>query len=396
MGRIPRVFVENPPRTAQPRLEAALAIDKRLADAHPAVTVYQRDLATSHNNLGNLLLATGDPAGARASYEAALAIRRRLADAHPAVTDYQQDLAVSHLNLGALLARTGDPAGARASYEAALAIRRRLAGAHPESHKFASDLGGTLNNLATLDNAAGKFAAAADRVREAIAWQKKALAAYPRHPTYRQFLRNHYTNLLAAARGLDDAVLAAEARSGLAELDATDPRTAALDARLAALRRGAPPKDDAERLALAQRACDTQRYAEAARLWAEALASDPKLAADRRARHRYNAACAAALAAAGRDQDDPKPDDAARAELRRRALGWLKAELAAWSRSLDSADPKARAAVAATLRHWRDDPDLAGVRDADALAALPEAERDGWRALWAEVDRLLKDAGKAP
>ena len=42
------------------------------------------------------------------------------------------------------------------------------------------------------------------------------------------------------------------------------------------------------------------------------------------------------------------------------------------------------------------DPDLAGVRDVAALAALPEAERDEWRALWVEVDRLLKGAGKAP
>jgi serine/threonine-protein kinase len=106
----------------------------------------------------------------------------------------------------------------------------------------------------------------------------------------------------------------------------------------------------------------------------EPLEAHPKLADDRRTQHPYNAACAAALAAAGRGEDDLNPD-AARAELRRRALSWHKGELAAWSKALDSGDPKARAAVAATLRHWRDDPDLAGVREADALAALPEAER---------------------
>jgi hypothetical protein len=48
------------------------------------------------------------------------------------------------------------------------------------------------------------------------------------------------------------------------------------------------------------------------------------------------------------------------------------------------------------LAHWRRDPDLAGVRDPDALAALPGEERDGWRALWDEVDRRLEAAGKAP
>ena len=125
-------------------------------------------------------------------------------------------------------------------------------------------------------------------------------------------------------------------------------------------------------------------------MWDEALRSDPKLADDRRTRHRYNAACAAALAAAGMGTDDPKPDDAAQAKLRGQALGWLKAELAVWSKILDSGDPKARAAVAPTLRHWQQDPDLAGVRDEAALARLPAAERADWSALWDAVDRLLK------
>jgi hypothetical protein len=34
-------------------------------------------------------------------------------------------------------------------------------------------------------------------------------------------------------------------------------------------------------------------------------------------------------------------------------------------------------------------PDLAGVRDADAHAKLPEAERKAWQALWADVDDKL-------
>ena len=134
---------------------------------------------------------------------------------------------------------------------------------------------------------------------------------------------------------------------------------------------------------------DTKRHAAAARFWAEALAADPKLGDDRQAQHRYNAACAAALAAAGQGKDDPPPDDAARAKLRAQALDWLKAELAAWAKLLESGPPQARPLVAQTLKHWKTDTDLAGVRDADALAKLPEAERKEWQALWAEVDALL-------
>ena len=74
-------------------------------------------------------------------------------------------------------------------------------------------------------------------------------------------------------------------------------RLAALAARLPALLKGEDrPKDVAERLALAQMCYDTKRHAAAARFWAEALAADPKLGDDRQAGHRYNAACAAALA----------------------------------------------------------------------------------------------------
>ena len=120
--------------------------------------------------------------------------------------------------------------------------------------------------------------------------------------------------------------------------------------------------------------------------------ADPKLGDDRQDRHRYNAACAAALAGCGQGTDDPKPDDAARAGLRGQALDWLKAERAAWAKVLDVGGPQSRPLVQQTLQHWQADTDLAGVRDADALAKLPESERDAWRSLWAEVDALLARA----
>ena len=89
----------------------------------------------------------------------------------------------------------------------------------------------------------------------------------------------------------------AEAERELAKLRESDPAMVALDARLSAIIKGdQQPKDNAERLALAQRAYDKALHATAARLWAEALAADPKLGDDRQAQHRYNAACAAALA----------------------------------------------------------------------------------------------------
>src|SRR5262249_12310438 len=98
--------------------------------------------------------------------------------------------------------------------------------------------------------------------------------------------------------------------------------------RLTAILNGdAKPKDTAERRALVQMCYDAGRFAAAARVWVEALAADSRLGDDRDAGYRYNAACAAALAAAGAGAEDPKPDDAARTGLRRQALNWLQAEL---------------------------------------------------------------------
>jgi hypothetical protein len=140
---------------------------------------------------------------------------------------------------------------------------------------------------------------------------------------------------------------------------------------------------------LAARARKQGRPALAARLYEVVLAASPARAADLKAGHRHAAACAAALAGSGGGKDDPRPDDAERVGLRRLALGWLKADLSAWSKRLKT-DPKAGPDVRRALRTWREDTDLAGVRDPAALAKLPEPERKGWQSLWADVDALIK------
>jgi hypothetical protein len=78
--------------------------------------------------------------------------------------------------------------------------------------------------------------------------------------------------------------------------------------------------------------------------------------------------------------------------LRTLALGWLRADLAAWGRILDAGDAKLRVDITPALRRWQADPDLAGVRDPEALAKLPSQEQKAWCDLWAEVDTLLKKA----
>ncbi len=107
--------------------------------------------------------------------------------------------------------------------------------------------------------------------------------------------------------------------------------------------------------------------------------------------HRYNAACAASLAGSGQGHDDPPLDDAARARWRKQAIDWLKADLAAWSKVLENGPPQARQAISPTLHHWKTDSDLASLRDAAALAKLPEDEQKACHALWSEVERAAQE-----
>jgi tetratricopeptide (TPR) repeat protein len=383
------------PAEALKASESALAIRRKLADDQPTVTRFLSDLTTSHSNIGLLLNATGKPAEALKAYESALAIQQKLADDHPTITQFLSHLALSHNNIGVLLRETGKPAEALKAYESALAIQRKLAREHPESPEFASSLGASLNNLAMIDLDAKRFEEGRVRLREAVEWQRKALATNPVNPTYRQFLTNHFTGLIMAAKGLGDAEGVAEARKERETVRDSDPAMAALNARLSAiLGGGQSPKDQTERLKLARRAYEKALHVVAARLWAEALAADPKLVDDRQAQHRYAAACAAALAGCGKGQDDPSADDAARAKLRRQALDWLKAELSIWSNLIDSGPPQARPTIAQTLKHWQEDTDLPGIRDPEELAKLPADERAAFQQLWDDVNALLARVGE--
>jgi WD40 repeat protein/serine/threonine protein kinase len=145
-----------------------------------------------------------------------------------------------------------------------------------------------------------------------------------------------------------------------------------------------------DRLAFAQFAFDHKQFGFATRLWGKALASDPKLFDDRQKPHRYNAARAAVLAAGGQGKDEPPLDDAARAKLRWQALDWLKAELAAWGPFLESGSSLAGPSSVPRPVDWMHESDLAGIRDAGALAKLPAQEQKAFTQLWTDVAELLK------
>ena len=129
-----------------------------------------------------------------------------------------------------------------------------------------------------------------------------------------------------------------------------------------------------------------RHYVAAALLWAAAFDADPSLKEGIEGDLFHNAACAAALAGCGKGRSNIPPDDVTKAKFRQQALEWLKADLRLRDKALDRGH----------CPPCKYDTDFACVRDPDALAKLPEDEREGWQAFWAEVEAFSKRAPKAP
>ena len=180
----------------------------------------------------------------------------------------------------------------------------------------------------------------------------------------------------------------ASAQNGLAQAQ----RLAVQDKLHAFLKGDFKPTTNDERLALAEQCKIKKRYLTSAGLYADAFAADPKLADNLKAGHRYNAACYAALAAAGQGEDAATLDDTEKTRLRKQALDWLRADLALRTRQLESGQPADCAAVQQQMKHWQQDNDLAGIRDQAILDKLPAAERNAIFRIWADVAALLKKA----
>ncbi len=154
------------------------------------------------------------------------------------------------------------------------------------------------------------------------------------------------------------------------------------------------PATNRERLDFVEICRARQNYVGAVKLCTEAFAIDPRLAGDPKNAHRFNAACYAALAAAGQGKDADKLDEPERVRLRKQAVEWLRADLALWTNQTGS-ETMERELLQKALKRWQDDSDLASLRDDDTVAKLPADERDLCRKLWTDVAALLKRAASA-
>jgi hypothetical protein len=151
---------------------------------------------------------------------------------------------------------------------------------------------------------------------------------------------------------------------------------------------------------------------------ADAFAADPNLGDEHNGQHRYNAACDASRAVSGHDKGFGALDDEEKTRWRRQALDWLRADLRAYEKQLQSGQPADeaffqgwlrshpgsssthadvikeanKAFVWSRLNHWKRDSDLDGLRDQQAFTKLAPEERQACQKLWSDVEKLLARA----
>jgi serine/threonine protein kinase/tetratricopeptide (TPR) repeat protein len=400
-----RQAIKLDPRYASPHnnLGKALQSINRVAEAitefHQAIKL-DPNFALAHNNLGAALWANRQLAEAIAEFRQAIKLDSKYASPHnnlgaallanrqlaEAIAEFRQAIklnpghADAHVNLGTALSAKHELAEAIAEFRQAIQIDPRHADAH--------------HNLALALQSK-------NQLEEAIAEFRQAIKFDPKHAKAHVGLGGA---LMRTGRFADAKTLTQQAvelfpennpvrQIALRRLEQLA-RLLALEAKLPdVLARRIPPADSGERLGLIE-VCNLQRRTVAgARLYADAFAADAKLADDLKASHRYNAACFAALAAAGQGTDADKLDGQERMRLRLQALAWLRSDLDLWSKRWESSQPAERQAMRQTLQHWVRDTDLAGVRDAHALQKLSVEAQAVCRTLWADVAELLKKAG---
>jgi tetratricopeptide (TPR) repeat protein len=341
----------------------------------PAEAAYRKaialkpDLAEAHHGLGNALREQRKLAPAEAAYRKAIALK----------PDYAQ----AHSNFGIVLWQEGKLAEAVTANRKAIALK-------PDYAEAYSNLGVALRDQGKLAEAVAAFRKATEL--------KPAVAGAHANLGHALLEQGRFTDALAAYKGLHE--LGAR-NAGWPYPSAQWVRRAeylvALDAKLPRFLSGqAQPAGAGEGIALAQ-LCQIykERYAAAAGFYAAAFTAQPKLADDLSG-HRYNAACAAALAGGGQGKDATGLGAMQRLYWRRQALTWLRAELDAWGKRLKKEPDKMRPVLIMQMQHWRQDTDLAGVRDKGRLARLPAEERAAWARLWADVAATRDRAAGKP
>jgi serine/threonine-protein kinase len=359
----------------------------------------QPDYHFAHYNLGLVLAHRGKSADAEDEFRLAI--------------QHKPTFAPAHTNLGAMLQMRGKSKEAREEFETAIRHDRKYVPAHYNLALLLGEQGESeaavrefreVIKLQPLDyeahyNLANQLMKDSRKLSDAEAEFRKAIEINPNyaeaHCNLGSVLRDQgklVESLAEYRRGADLGSLIPNWPYPSKQWVEQAERWVELDKKLpAVLRHDVQSRDVAERIDLA-RLCQYYKhsYGSAAQLYADAFVSEPKLVDDPSRAFRYDAACCAVLAADGEGADASRLDDKDQVRLRKQACAWLQADLDIWKKVKRQGKANQVTILRQALQHWQDDPDLASLREAKALDKLPDAERDAWKTLWADVETLLK------
>ena len=341
-------------------------MDEAIASLREALELDPK-VALVHYNLGLALSNKGQSDEAIASYRIAVELNPKNAEAHT--------------NLGLLLSARGQIDEAIDCYKKAIALE-------PKRAPFRYNLGLALGSREKFDEAIECYKAAVGldpQYAEAHCNMASALASQGRFAE----------SLVAIKRGHELGSKRPDWPYPSAEWVRRVEVTAAMEAKLPDFLSGQfQPRDNQERIALAEVCATKKLHRTAAGLFAGAFAADSKLAADLEVGHRFYAICNAVMAAAGKGEDAAKLDDEERGTPPPSGPRLASRRPWLWTKLLASGPPASRRAVVEKMNLWKQKPDLASIRDAAALPNLTADEQKAFAQLWADVEALLKKAAE--
>ena len=181
------------PAEAIELIDKAIHVQLMIARDSPNRIRASSELASLYNSLGSAQLRNSEYENAVLSFQKAIQLQRNLHSIAPEIPIYQQALARSLSNLAIGKQKSGmhDKAIAVAA-EAAKHQRASLSG----SADSLSQLGVILHNQAISLMKTSQYSVATDRLTEAIDFQQRALDKSQDLHLARDYLLNHYSNLL--------------------------------------------------------------------------------------------------------------------------------------------------------------------------------------------------------